>query len=69
MSVSIADVGLAEAVADPKTVVAVEWGDSVADVLPADRLVVTIKVTGENEREIELRATGPQHERLIGEIL
>src|SRR5262249_33137193 len=41
---------LAEIVNDPQAVVTVEWGDIVEDVLPDDRLTVTITATGENER-------------------
>jgi tRNA threonylcarbamoyladenosine biosynthesis protein TsaE len=43
---------LAEVLADPQAIVAVEWADVVADVLPADRLTVQIRATGENEREL-----------------
>lgn len=44
---------IAEAVADPKTVLAIEWGESVADVLPNDRLTITITATGENSRKLK----------------
>lgn len=43
---------LAEVVADPQAIVVVEWGDIVEDVLPAGRLTLHIKTTGENEREL-----------------
>ncbi|HEY5442299.1 MAG TPA: tRNA (adenosine(37)-N6)-threonylcarbamoyltransferase complex ATPase subunit type 1 TsaE [Candidatus Saccharimonadales bacterium] len=42
---------LAEVLADPKAVVAVEWPDIIEDVLPAQRLSITIKPTGINDRE------------------
>ena len=42
---------LAEVLADPRAVVAVEWGDIVGDVLPAKRLTVHIKATAETVRE------------------
>jgi len=42
---------LAEVVDDPKAVVAVEWADIVEDVLPADKLTIRIKTTGEFTRE------------------
>jgi len=43
---------LAEALADPEAVVAVEWGDIVTQVLPARRLTVRIKATGEERRDL-----------------
>ena len=41
---------LAEVVYDEKAVVVVEWADIVEDVLPADRLTITIKSTGDETR-------------------
>lgn len=34
---------LAESIADPKTVIVIEWSDIVADVLPAERLTIELK--------------------------
>ena len=42
---------LSEAAHDPSAVVVVEWGDIVADVLPADRITITIRAVTEHERE------------------
>ncbi len=42
---------LAEVLADPDAVVAVEWADIVADVLPATRVTVRIKAVAETSRE------------------
>lgn len=42
---------LAEVVDDPQAVVAVEWGEIVENVLPADRLTIRIAAIGETERE------------------
>lgn len=42
---------LAELLAEPHTVVAVEWADIVEDVLPAQRITVQIKATGETNRK------------------
>lgn len=42
---------LSEAAHDPNAVVVVEWGDIVADVLPADRITITIRAVTEHERE------------------
>ncbi|MEZ6043328.1 MAG: tRNA (adenosine(37)-N6)-threonylcarbamoyltransferase complex ATPase subunit type 1 TsaE [Planctomycetaceae bacterium] len=38
----------------------VEWADRIAEVLPADRLDVTIEQTGEHSRRFHMTATGPQ---------
>lgn len=43
---------LAEVVNDPKRVVVAEWGEIVHDVLPADRLTIRLRLTGENTREL-----------------
>lgn len=43
---------MAEVVGDKNSVVVVEWGDIVGDVLPQERLTINIKATGENAREL-----------------
>lgn len=43
---------LAEILEDPKAAVAIEWAGLVDNVLPAERLSVTITSTGEEEREL-----------------
>lgn len=43
---------LAELVDDPHAVVAVEWSDIVQHVLPERRVTITLKATGEDEREL-----------------
>ncbi|HET7320780.1 MAG TPA: tRNA (adenosine(37)-N6)-threonylcarbamoyltransferase complex ATPase subunit type 1 TsaE [Candidatus Saccharimonadales bacterium] len=45
---------LAEILEDPQAVTVVEWANIVEDVLPADKLTVHIRATGEESREIEL---------------
>lgn len=44
---------LAEVVGDPKVVVIVEWGEIVADVLPADKLTIKLLATSETSRQLE----------------
>ena len=56
----------------PGTVVAVEWADRLPAALPADRNEVRIARSGAGaeaaeERDVELRATGPVAETVIGE--
>lgn len=43
---------LAECVADPKAIVVVEWGKIVEDVLPAERLTINLRPTGDDSREL-----------------
>jgi len=43
---------LAELLSDQKTVVIVEWGGIVEDVLPGERLTITLRATGETSREL-----------------
>lgn len=47
---------LAELVGDPKTVVVVEWGDSVQHILPDKRLTVRIAQTPEGTRSLSFHA-------------
>jgi tRNA threonylcarbamoyladenosine biosynthesis protein TsaE len=46
---------LAEAVGDKNTVTVVEWGESVADVLPERRVRVEIKYREDGGREVEVK--------------
>ena len=47
-------------------VVLVEWADRVADLLPADRIEVTLAHgAGGTTREVTIRATGPRHASLV----
>ncbi len=48
----IMEVELAEVLADPLAVIAVEWGGIVEGVLPPERLSVHIKALAENRREL-----------------
>lgn len=45
---------LAEVLEDPHTVIVVEWSDVLQDVLPKERLVISIKSVDENTRTIEI---------------
>lgn len=46
-------------------VVVVEWGERLADALPAGRLDVVIDGTGDDERRITLRAGDPSYARYL----
>lgn len=58
---------LAEFLEDPRTVTVVEWGDIVHDVLPSVRLKLTIRMTGENSRELTF-VCPPEYNYLIEEL-
>lgn len=46
---------LAEVLGDPHSVIVVEWSDVLQDVLPKERLYISIKSVDENTRSIEFR--------------
>jgi tRNA threonylcarbamoyladenosine biosynthesis protein TsaE len=48
---------LAEFIADPKSITAVEWASNVQGVLPKERITVYLRVIGEDTREIEVVTT------------
>lgn len=45
---------LAEVVGKPESVVIIEWGDIVRQILPEDKLSITISAASENERKLVL---------------
>jgi tRNA threonylcarbamoyladenosine biosynthesis protein TsaE len=46
----------------------IEWGDRVADVLPRDRLRVTIEATGESTRRFTIEALGSRNASRLNEL-
>jgi len=52
----VATLGLDE-IFDRKAVVLIEWGERFPRVMPADRIEIRLRATGENSREIEVRST------------
>ncbi len=46
---------LAEAMRDPSTIVIVEWGQSVQNILPKERTIIEIKYVDENTREVTIQ--------------
>lgn len=46
----------------------VEWADRVADLLPTERLEISISVTGEKSREFQITATSPQLNSVLAVI-
>ncbi len=59
---------LHETVADPTTVVIIEWAEIVSGVLPADRLTIHLSSPSEDTRQIQIRAGGPSSMALLGKL-
>ncbi len=59
---------LEEVLADSGTVVAIEWADIVAGVLPTDHLSVHISPTGDDGRKIVFKAGGDISRRLVEQL-
>lgn len=55
---------LAEAINDNRNVVVIEWATSVNDILPIDRLVLSINVSGETSRRVEVIACDKKSKHL-----
>lgn len=49
----------------PENITIIEWAGAVTDVLPADRLVVKIVPISEDERQVEMTATGEVSRALL----
>jgi tRNA threonylcarbamoyladenosine biosynthesis protein TsaE len=49
-------------------IVFVEWADRVAQLLPVDRLEITLRVAGEVSREFEIRGTTAESEGIVGRV-
>lgn len=54
---------------DAGGVCVIEWADLIMDYLPEDSLIIKMKYTPENERDLEIEATGPESERLKKELM
>ena len=59
---------LDETIADEKNSVVIEWADSVEDVLPTDKLVITIEPTTEDRRRLAVAAGGTKSYTLLGKL-
>lgn len=49
---------LDEVIHDPQTSIVIEWADAVRDVVPEDKLTLTIAVVDEDTRTIEIHSQG-----------
>jgi tRNA threonylcarbamoyladenosine biosynthesis protein TsaE len=62
-----ADLGVAELL-EGEGVCLIEWADRVAELLPAEHLLVRLEVTGETARRATLAARGRCYEELLKEL-
>jgi tRNA threonylcarbamoyladenosine biosynthesis protein TsaE len=56
---------LAEDTADPKVITVVEWAGVAKAKLPADRVTVTIEVTGDTHRNLTFAGSGPVSNHIV----
>jgi len=49
---------LTESIGDDQVITVIEWGDIVADILPADRLTIHIEPVSETERQLQITGHG-----------
>ena len=54
-----------EVMHDPAAVTVIEWSGAMSDVLPADRLRISIQATDENERNVTVNAGGERSQALL----
>ena len=54
-----------EVMHDPAAVTVIEWSGAVSDVLPTDRLQISIQATDENERNVMVSAGGERSQALL----
>lgn len=59
---------LAESADDADTAIVIEWGDVVADILPADHLRIEIASPAEAVRTLTLKPSGERATALAGEL-
>lgn len=59
---------LAEALSDKDTSVVIEWADAVEQVLPDDKLTITILSTDETTRRLTIAAHGEKSQQLLEAI-
>ncbi len=56
---------LSEKLADPNTIVVVEWAGNFSQILKNDRLVIEFRFVDENNREIVISATGAKSQAIL----
>lgn len=59
---------LQEVIGDKNTVTIIEWGGVVDDVLPRDRIIISINILGENSRKLVISSNGVNSNKLLEKI-
>lgn len=59
---------MAEDILDPAVITVVEWASTVGDVLPADRIRVSLKANADS-RKITISALGPKSKKIVERLL
>jgi tRNA threonylcarbamoyladenosine biosynthesis protein TsaE len=57
-----------ESISDPDAVTVVEWADIIDGILPKDKLLINISVTGENDRRITIESNGKISSRILEKL-
>ncbi len=68
-SAELEDIGFSEFVSDGKAVSVIEWAERARALLPKDLLTIHLKDTGENTRELRLKAVGLKSQKILKEFL
>lgn len=64
-SMDMSELELNDALAEPDTVVAIEWSEHLRLPLPKERLAIKLVATGQDSRSITLNSSGQQHAKLL----
>ncbi|HEC64099.1 MAG TPA: tRNA (adenosine(37)-N6)-threonylcarbamoyltransferase complex ATPase subunit type 1 TsaE [bacterium] len=64
-NIDIHEIGLYEAIGDPKGVVVVEWAELLPRGSIEESLQIKFDIVGEESREVELEASGTKYESLL----
>ena len=56
---------LQDSINDPQTITIIEWSEIISDVLPSDRLQITLNTLMGEEREVIIKASGPHSENIV----
>lgn len=56
---------LSEVISSNKNITIIEWSGSVSDILPADRVIISIEVISENQRQLNVSCGGEKSCKII----
>lgn len=58
-----------ESIDSPKSIILIEWGDIVDDILPEDRLTIGISSPTEFSRSLDIKSNGVKSQKILDRIL